>query len=763
MRVKTTRREENSLKNILHDTPLEMWAGIECTVNRVGDAYGDQMRWNGHEQRIEDLERFAALGVRALRYPVLWEKTAPESLENIDWTWPETRLNRLRELGVRPIVGLTHHGSGPRHTSLTALSFAEGLSAYAGKVAERFPWVQDWTPVNEPLTTARFSGLYGHWYPHGKDEATFACALINQCRGVVLAMAAIRRVTPSARLIQTDDLGHVYATPRMTCQAEFENERRWVTWDLLCGRVNASHRMWGHFLSVGIAESELEWFLTNPCPPDMLGVNHYLTSDRYLDENCAAYPPHTIGDNGRERYADVEAVRVLPEGAAAGIGGVLREAWNRYEIPLAVTEAHLGCTREEQIRWLWDVWQTVEALRREGVDARAVTAWALLGSYDWNSLLTRFEGHYEPGVFDARSEPPRSTALTRLIKELSAGQKPTHPALASPGWWQRPKRALYAASVQADCFPAKNTFSFAEPARPLLIIGSDSVTGSAFARLCDHRGLERRELPAHHAAVTRLDALQATLEREKPWAVIYAADSRESERTEKHPALSRERGALVPEWLAARCREQEIRFLLPSSYQVFSGADAAPYRENDSVGPRDAYGRGKAEAETRVAAAHPEALIARSGPLFGPWDAATFLTRTLTNLAEGQQVFALDDETVSPTYLPDFVHACLDLLVDGEAGLWHLANPGAVTWTEFAERAAERAGLTAELAACSQHHRRDAERTPTRRVLASERGTLLPPLESAIEYYLRDCGIDWRRLRDAAIRTRQNRRLVSSR
>ena len=81
-------------------------------------------------------------------------------------------------------------------------------------VARRYPWVEDYTPVNEPLTTARFSGLYGHWYPHGRDDRTFARALLNQCRAVVLAMRAIRAVNPAARLVQTEDLGRTYSTPR---------------------------------------------------------------------------------------------------------------------------------------------------------------------------------------------------------------------------------------------------------------------------------------------------------------------------------------------------------------------------------------------------------------------------------------------------------------------------------------------------------------------------------------------------------------------
>src|SRR5690606_40579827 len=75
--------------------------------------------------------------------------------------------------------------------------FARKLAGYAGALAARYPWVHWYTPVNEPLTTARFSGLYGHWFPHGRDEPTFWRTLRNQCRGTVLAMRAIRRVQPA--------------------------------------------------------------------------------------------------------------------------------------------------------------------------------------------------------------------------------------------------------------------------------------------------------------------------------------------------------------------------------------------------------------------------------------------------------------------------------------------------------------------------------------------------------------------------------------
>src|SRR3954465_4471749 len=128
--------------------PLEMWGGLECTVDRVGDRYFRQMDRNGHPRRADDIDRFADLGITALRYPVLWELTAPDGFDRIDWAWADDRLGRLRGLGVPPIVGLPHHGSGPRYTSLVDPGFARGLARFARLVAERYPWVDAYTPVN---------------------------------------------------------------------------------------------------------------------------------------------------------------------------------------------------------------------------------------------------------------------------------------------------------------------------------------------------------------------------------------------------------------------------------------------------------------------------------------------------------------------------------------------------------------------------------------------------------------------------------------
>jgi dTDP-4-dehydrorhamnose reductase len=713
--------------------PLQLWAGFECTLNRVGDVQHDQLALTGHYHRLDDLDRLAALGVRTIRYPILWERVQGGRPFGAPWEWTDARLERLRALGIEPIVGLVHHGSGPLHTHLLDDGFAEGLAAFARTVAERYPWVTRYTPVNEPLTTARFSALYGVWYPHARDDARFVRATLQQVRATRLAMTAIRAVRSDAALVQTEDLGRTHATPALRYQADFENERRWLTFDLLGARVTRDHAMHHYARWCGVRDDEIARAVGEGCPPEVLGINHYATSERFLDERLERYPPHTHGGNHRHRYADVEAVRVLTEGVA-GPRALLVEAWERYRVPIAVTEAHLGCTREQQVRWLAEVWEAALDARALGADVRAVTAWAALGTYDWSSLVTRAGGHYEPGLFDVRAPAPRPTALAHVARALATTGSVEHPVLGTPGWWRCEDRVLYPEHDAApELEPASRT------GRPILVTGAAGTLGSAFARLCAARGLAHRALPRGALDVTDRDAVERAIADSGAWAVIDAAGYVRVDDAERDADACRRVNALGAETLARACAAAGIPLVAFSSDLVFDGAKDAPYVESDPVAPLGVYGRSKAEGEARVLGAHPASLVVRTAAFFGPWDDWNFVTRALGALALGVPVDAAEDLVVSPTYVPDLVHATLDLLIDGERGIWHVANAGAVSWAELARAAARAAALDESLVRGRPHAELGlAARRPRNAALASERGWIMPPLETALAAYLRD-------------------------
>ncbi len=719
-------------------TDLELWGGHECTVNRVGDQYLDQTIRSGHQTRLDDIERFAGLGLKALRYPVVWERVAPDQPETRDWTWTDERLAEIRRYGMRPIAGLLHHGAGPRYTGLLQDNFASLFADYASAAAQRYPWIEDWTPVNEPLTTARFSALYGHWSPHLTDERSFWIALLNQIDATRAAMGAIRAVNPTARLIQTEDLGQTYATSPLAEQAAFDNHRRWLTWDLLCGRVDHDHPFWARFARFGLSD-RLKAIADAPCPPDVIGVNHYLTSERFLDHRIERYPAHRRGGNDYLNFADVEAVRVMRPGPV-GLEGLLEQTWERYDLPLAVTESHNGCTREEQMRWTAEAWRSAQQLRSRGVEVQAVTAWALLGSYDWNNLLTQDAGHYEPGVFDLRAGSPRPTAAAPMLEALAAGRDALHPVLASPGWWRRDVRLEFQPVLRtAAAPPVRRVFAPEQAAaQPLMICGASGSLGQALARACELRGLafvltDRRQLSLTDAAGTT-----GLLARVRPWAVINAAGWVRVDEAEDDPEGCFQANALGAQTLALACAEAGVHYTAFSSDLVFDGRAIRPYLESDRPGALNVYGASKLKAERLIAAAGGRALIVRTAAFFSPDDPFNFAAWVVRELSAGRPVRAASDCVVTPTYTPDLAQAVLDLVVDGEAGLWHLTNGAPLSWAEFGVAVAEAVGLNAKrirpTPAAELGWR--AQR-PAYVPLGTERGVIMPRFSQALDHFAR--------------------------
>lgn len=706
---------------------LQLWAGPECTVNRLGDRYRDQLELTGFANRLDDLDRLAELGVQCVRFPLLWERTAPLAPGQYEWQWSDLRIERLRALNVTPIVGLMHHGSGPRYTDLLDPRFPRRLAEYARAVAERYPDVDAYTPVNEPVTTARFSALYGLWFPHCRDDRSFVRAVLHQMRGTVLAMREIRKVNSNARLIQTDDLGYTTTPARLRYQADFENSRRWLSFDLLTGRVVPDHPLWRYLVRNGAGERELAAFVEQPCPPDVVGINCYVTSERFLDDRLSLYSPERRYDNGRHRYVDVESVRVLGP-LIGGFEARLREARDRYALPVAITEVHMGCTRDEQLRWLYQAWRSAEKLRSEGVDVRAVTAWATFGTMDWNSLVTRDEGHYEAGLWDVSGGTPRETALGTLARQLANGMTPDHPALSGAGWWQRDVRLSYP--------PQGNVTALPVAGQALLITGATGTLGQAFARFCTVRGLPAQVLTRAELDIASRASVDAALERWRPWAVINTAGFVRVDEAEHDPRQWRE-NVIGPTILARACARQGVRLLCFSSDLVFDGGKPTPYVESDQPRPLNAYGRSKLEAERRVLKLAPSALVVRTAAFFGPWDPHNFVARAIHALQRQERWRAASDQLVSPTYVPELVQAALNLLIDGERGVWHLTNRGAVSWAGFAQMVAEAAGLNAGLveavpgAALGQVALR-----PRYSALQSERGLRLAPLQDAVERFL---------------------------
>jgi dTDP-4-dehydrorhamnose reductase len=426
----------------------------------------------------------------------------------------------------------------------------------------------------------------------------------------------------------------------------------------------------------------------------------------------------------------VEAVRVghiCPDGPYK----LLKEAWERYHLPMAITEVHLFCTREEQMRWLDLQWNTAIKLKDEGVDIRAITAWALLGSFGWNKLLTQHSGDYEAGAFDLSNSPPRPTALAQMIKAYNTTGEFHHPVMSNNGWWQRKCRVTYGNETYFNYEPGHQS------AQPLLIIGKSGALASAFASICELRGIFYQFAGYKEADVTNIYQLEQLIKNNNPWAIVNTADFVSIDDAEISSGYCYAINTYGAENLALLCQEYAIKLLTFSTDLVFNGVKNKPYLESDTKKPLNVYGHSKDLAEEKVLQYHPNALVVRTSALFGPWDKTNFITAVLNSIQNGLTFTAVSDVCLSPTYVPDLVHTSLDLIMDDECGIWHLCNNGQTSWIELALTVAERCRLNLKLIKSKPLNQFGFKaKLPAYSVLSSERGIILSPLDNAIDRYL---------------------------
>jgi dTDP-4-dehydrorhamnose reductase len=405
---------------------FEIWASPEPTVARIDAAtWRDQLAETGHQTREGDIALLAGLGVAASRYPVLWEKHAERDPARIDFAWAHRRLDGLRELGVEPVVTLLHHGSGPAYTSLVDPEFPERFARYAGAVAREFPWVRRWTPINEPLTTARFSTLYGHWYPNGRDDhAAFGRAVTNEALGMLLAIEAIREHASGAQFVVTEDLQSFTSLSAATeAFVAHKRERSFLSIELVMGRVRPGHALYGYLTErCGIEPSRLRAIAERAAAPDLIGWNYYPNSERTLD----------LDERGEIRNRPSREVLARPISPRP----LLEAAYERLGLPFGIGEVHVNASVAERVRWLAQRYGDLAALERAGLPVRMLGSWAVFGMVDWDSLLTRREGYREDGAFTfaAPGETPQPTALADAVRALARGEALEPEGAAA--WWE---------------------------------------------------------------------------------------------------------------------------------------------------------------------------------------------------------------------------------------------------------------------------------------------------------------------------------------
>src|SRR5215211_95428 len=187
--------------------------GIENSYPTIksGSVRVDELEKGGHYKQWEtDFALLQDLDIRFLRYGPPVHRTWLAH-NRYDWDFADQTFGRLKSLDIAPIVDLCHFGVPNWIGNFQNPDFPALFAEYARAFAERFPWVQLYTPVNEMFVCATFSAAYGWWNEQLANDQAFVTALKHIVKANVLAMSAILDFRPDAIFIQSESSEYFHA------------------------------------------------------------------------------------------------------------------------------------------------------------------------------------------------------------------------------------------------------------------------------------------------------------------------------------------------------------------------------------------------------------------------------------------------------------------------------------------------------------------------------------------------------------------------
>jgi hypothetical protein len=351
-----------------------------------------------------------AAGINRLRYPVPWHRIEHKP-GTWDWQWMDGPLQFMRRAGLQPILDPLHHTSFPDwlQDGFANPAFPDLYCRFVVQVAERYEWADQYTVFNEPLPTLVLCALSGDWYPHRRSEPDFVRMAAHVARAIALGSASLRKLNSKVQLVQIDGCEHHVALDREAEPwATHCNHRRFLFHDLALGHVDETHPLLPYLLENGMLDAEWRSLRDAAVPFDFLGLDYYHHSE--ID---------WAWDREHRR-----PVLHFPCREARGFAAVGAEYWDRYGIPLLLSETNLGGTVYDRITWL-KLMEEQAGILAQKADFRAFCWFPSIDATDWWSLCTRAENRVSPmGIWslDDHRETRYRSELSGWYAKLARGE-----------------------------------------------------------------------------------------------------------------------------------------------------------------------------------------------------------------------------------------------------------------------------------------------------------------------------------------------------
>ncbi len=374
--------------------------GIECSYPTIGngsirrdllDECGHYTHWR------EDFRLVKELGLKVLRYGLPYHRVhlGPG---RFDWDFADDVMGELRRLEITPILDLLHFGVPTWLGNFQNPELPTHFADYAEAVAQRYPWVRYYTPVNEIYVTAHASARDGVWNEQLKTDAGFVTAIKHTVAASILANQRIAKHRPDCVIVQSESAEYTHeARATASPKVRLMNKLRFLALDLLYAHPPEAE-VCMYLLDNGLSRTEYDWFMAGEPPGyQIMGNDYYGRNERIL-----------LPDGKMLQAEDVR-----------GWHEITKDYYNRYKKPVMHTETNVF-DADAAVTWLWKQWINVLCARADGVPVLGFTWYSLIDQIDWDIELAEKRGTVNAcGLYDLNRQPrPVAAAYRTLLEEF---------------------------------------------------------------------------------------------------------------------------------------------------------------------------------------------------------------------------------------------------------------------------------------------------------------------------------------------------------
>jgi len=356
------------------------WAVFERKPGNIMDGKASGLAADHWSRVHQDIGLLSAMGANAYRFSIEWSRVEPEQgvWDEQAWAHYANEIYRLRKAGIEPMVTLLHFTIPDwlaRKGGLISPQFPELFSRFTSEAVWRFgDQIDLWCTINEPNVHMYQSYVNGVWPPAVKDTGQASLAFAALVRAHAAAATVIRQIDPDSQVGVAMSL------------IIFDPERRWSVLDWVAAFEADKGFNWAFYNSIasGNISFRLAGFpeIEEPLPgpkgsADYFGINYYR---RNLVRFTASAPGLVTLVQGPGQLSD-SGVEVYPEGLLR----LLRKVWERYELPIYITENGVADSGGQlRLDYLRSHLYATSLAIEEGIPVHGYFHWSLLDNFEWS-------------------------------------------------------------------------------------------------------------------------------------------------------------------------------------------------------------------------------------------------------------------------------------------------------------------------------------------------------------------------------------------